>query len=180
MLNLLSVSRSSILLLMLLCVAPVASAGSRGYYLAFVDISSARHADGVEVMLALRQAERVEGRASCWACEMRGDAAGIAILYVRKLPAGVDGAAVKVALSRGGASLTGLQKRLREFSDEDGTRLDGLYAYERGEGMVTVHAIAPREGTRVTRFSQAVKGRIGAAELDALLERAAKGFPFVP
>lgn len=180
MLELAKPMKTFALLIGLLCLAPSAGAGSRGYYLAFVDISASSWADGTEVMLALRKAERVDGRASCWSCEKRGEDTGIAILYLKKLPAGVDAATVKVALTQGGAALAGLQRRIREFADDDGTRLDGLYAYERSAAAVTLHAIAPREGMRVVRLSQPVRGRISPAALDALLEKLAKTFPFVP
>jgi hypothetical protein len=147
---------------------------------AFVDVSAPQWADGTTVMLALRKSSSVEGRASCWACEKRGEDTGIAVLYVKKLPAGVNAASVKEALTKGGATLAALQKRLRDFSDDDGTRLDGLYAYERSATSITLHAIAPRASVRVAQLSQPVKERIRAADLDAMLEKLAKSFPFVP
>ena len=178
--NLAKRMKAFVLLTGLLCLVPPASAGSRGYYLAFVDVSATTRSDGAEVMLALRKSERIEGRASCWSCEKRGEDTGIAILYVKKLPAGVDGATVKAALTQGGGALARLQRRIREFADDDGTRLDGLYAYERTVSTVTLHAISPREGMRVATLSQPVKGRVNPAELDAMLEKLAKTFPFVP
>lgn len=168
------------LLLSLLLNALTAVAGSRGYYVAFVDISQPAFADGMEVILRLRKSASIDGRATCWTCEKRDGETGIAILYLKRLPHGVNADSVRLAIAKRGAALYTLKKRIRDFADEDGTRLDGLYAYERGKSTVTVHAIAPQEGLRVARLSQPINGRIPPGALDALLEKLAKTFPFIP
>lgn len=168
--------------LALLCLtAGLATAGSRGYNLAFVDVSAPAFADGMETLLALRKAARVDGKTACWTCEHRDEpTTGIAVLYLKKLPAGVNAQSVKAALLQNGAHLSALQQRLRNFADDDGTRLDGLYAYDRGQSTVTVYAISPREGSRAVKLTLKAAGNIDPAALDTLLEKLAKQLPFVP
>ncbi len=167
-------------LLVLLFTSCLAAAGSRGYTVAFVDISASGMADGMDVMYALRKSTKIDGRTACWACEKRYVEAGIAILFLKRLPAGVNAATVTDAVTKNGAPLAALQKNMRDFTDTDGARLDGLYAYERSPSAVTLYAISPRNGSRTSKLTQPVREKIRPAQLDAMLEKLAASFPFVP
>lgn len=153
-------------------------AGSRGYNLAFMDVSATAFADGKPALLSLRQTKAAQ-QASCWACEYNQET-GIAVLFINRLPPGLTTPLARQAIEGNATALRTLQSIARTFRDADGTQLDGILIYAHHADTVTVYAISPQAGSPRLQQSIKVATQLPPSALDSLLKRLVLRLPFTP
>ena len=171
-----------LILLIICCSCSVVQAGVRGRVLAFIDISAPPFVDGKDKVIALRRLINVPGKKRCWACAPQNrSAAGISLLYVKKLPDGITYDAVKATIHHDDMAKKNLQKAMAIFKDaKDGAQIDGLYVYEHAENKVHLYMISPLANQKIGKLTVTVKANISLRELDDLLEKAAFKIAFYP
>lgn len=164
---------------LLLGLAQTCLAGARGYNVVLVDISAAELQDAKTLLLPVREARRIDGRPECFSCGV-GDR-GIAVLYIRKIPAAFSVATLRQVVQGNRDSREKIKQALRDYRDDlIGNGFDGLYIYERTAQGVTLYGLGPEKGGKLQTVQHS--GPLSAAQLDQLLERASKAFEaaFVP
>lgn len=167
-----------LLLITMFLTSAIVHAGSRGYSVAFYDVSAPEMADGVDTIMQLRKSE-VEV-SDCYICERDGDSEGgdVSILAVNIKPA-ISAALIKRAVSGHRQSVAAVQKQLVGFRDGDyySDGLDGIYVYERSQGKVRLYALSSRKGSCKVRSAERVVHRaIVPEKFDEMLRTTSAAF----